>query len=311
MNLPKGFTDQISSPRILRVAADGHKGAGKTRLLVTAPDPVGILPLDINTRMTIAKVKAEFPKKQIWMPPEDLLVVAGLERINSVLRAEKWSRFEGLVADKIGAEEQKKRDEITRSEMRLYRDHLSRVKDLYSTLINNPDVRTVCIDTGTNLNDLVANAHYGKNFRVPTRDRGPFNLDMEEFWDLPGNRKHLIITHYTTEVWSPDTVDQSGRTVNGKPTGQWRLDGWKHTKFKANVCLHHGKAQTAVDLRKLEKEMGLDQGDLPSPTFYLRVYDSNANPELVSEGTVLVNDDVTFQNVAMMVYPDSRYTDWT
>src|SRR5712691_2030994 len=70
----EGFTTNIRQTVDLSLVIGlfGPQGSGKTRFCSTAPDPIGVVPLDRKSRYTFAKTMEEYGKI-VMMPKEDFI----------------------------------------------------------------------------------------------------------------------------------------------------------------------------------------------------------------------------------------------
>src|SRR5262245_12225670 len=260
----KGFTTNIKSTVDLSLVIGlyGMQGSGKTRFCATAPDPIGVVPLDRKSRYTMAKTMEELGKVVV-MPEKDYI------------RHENPLAIAAMPPEKA---------------MTYYKEHVRAVMDAAFKLNGHPDIRTVVIDTGTQLWEDILFKNYGRNQRIMPRDRGSANQDMIDFLNAMSG-KHLIITHKASEIWSGDGD-------SGKPTGQYRASGFGHLGYHSTVVMEMKKNV----LYNSENGSGGGKGWKWS----VDIKDCQAMPELEGpQGKDLMTDDlISFQTLAMTIYPD-------
>lgn len=260
----EGFTTNIRSTVDLSlvIGVFGIQGSGKTRFCATAPDPIGVVPLDRKTRYSVAKTMEELGKTVV-MPNADFI------------------RHENPLA--LATMDMPKA-------MAYYKEHVKRVMDAAFKLNSHKDIRTVVIDTGTQLWEDIMFKNYGRNQRIMPRDRGAANQDMIDFLNAMSG-KHLILTHKASEVWAGDGD-------NSKPTGKYKASGFGHLGYHS-TCVIELKKNTLYDTEK-------GSGGGKSWKYSMDVTDCQGQPEL--EGPqgkdVLTDESISFANLAMMIYPD-------
>jgi hypothetical protein len=250
----------------LAICNFGEHGSGKTRLIATAPGPVGVVPLDIKTRGTIERVRHELcPDKKILFPKQDYIRHADPMKL-AMMDHE--------------------------SSMKYYRQHVNSIKDAAFSLAERKDVKTIAIDNGTQLFEDMMYACYGRTLKIMPRDRGEVNQEIKNFLNSL-QHKHLIITHRAAEIWR-------GPEGKEKPTGEYRLKGFSDMGYYVNLLLEH---------RCNEEKW--KEGE---PRFSIHVHMCQARASLMfddrEEIESLTDELITFQNIAVAVYPDSDYGDW-
>lgn len=261
----EGFTSNIKQTVDLSLVIGlfGPQGSGKTRFCATAPDPIGVIPLDRKSRYTMAKTMEEFGKVVV-MPEKDFI------------RHENPIKLSTLSIDEAKT---------------YYKEHLKRIYDACFKLLAHKDIRTIVIDTGTQLWEDILFKHYGRNQRIMPRDRGPANQDIIDFMNAMSG-KHLILTHKAAEIWTGDGD-------SGKPSGQFRASGFNSLGYHATVV---------VEMKKnILYDSNSGQGGGKSWKWSLDVKDCQAMPELEGpQGKDLLTDDaISFSNLAVSIYPES------
>ena len=99
------------------------------------------------------------------------------------------------------------------------------------------DAKTIAIDTATQLWEVLRLAHFERVQKESPKERARLqpveysvpNSIMRSIISAPKvNKKHLILTHYIREVWDGE----------GKRTGIYEADQFKHTEGLADIVLH-------------------------------------------------------------------------
>jgi len=257
----------------LSVSSRGEQGSGKTHFAATFPSPIGVVALDRKTRATIGKTAMEMGKK-IIMPKEDLIRVGNPMQL--AMLPDDCGKFKKPV---FGSEMP------DCCSMHFYRWHVNRIKEAAFKFAEMPEkkCKSIVIDTGSQLSEDVLYACYGRNQKIMPRDRGMYNQEMIDFLNAVSG-KHLLITHKEKAIWK-----------NDQPTNESRSKGFGEIGYHVNVEIRHYRG-------KKNKE-----GWKP---FYVTINQCQANASMVGEEQVLEDDQITFQMLAMLIYPDSSPEDW-
>lgn len=155
-----------------------------------------------------------------------------------------------------------------------------RYKKEYRAALNEKELRSLIIDTNTELWELARMAKFGKLTQVMPHQYGPVNAEMRGLIrDAYSSDKNVIFLHKMSEQY-----------VNNSPTGRYVMAGFKDTPYSVQVnCL-------------VWREEG--GGD-----FHLEVTDCRQNPDVA--GMDLTGDMCNFQTLATMIFPDSNEKDWS
>src|SRR5690349_11978512 len=108
-------------PLTLNILAFGIEGAGKSRFLATAPDPIGGIILDLKSETSIRRAMEESGKQVIWPEPsvhDELIHDLDLTALNK-MDQEKY--------------------------MEHYRRRCDLMIDLLMRLVNSKEIRTIFI----------------------------------------------------------------------------------------------------------------------------------------------------------------------
>lgn len=266
------FAPLTSSEDHLAVASFGLAGSGKSRLICTMPGKVGVVPLDRKTRPTIERAAKELglPLSKFLFPKDDFIRHAQ----PMMLTLMKPDCEKEPVLDP-------KRGYPTCCAIHYYKWHTNRIKDAVYSLIELPGVDSIAIDTGSQLNEDILYSHYGRAQRIMPRDRGPANQDWKDLFNSL-SAKHCLITHQAREVWK-----------NDKPSGKFEWDGFGRVDYYTNIVVE----QT---------------GPPTTPHFTLSVRRCQARPDLLGDAgkNMLTDDDITFQLLALSVFPDADAEDF-
>lgn len=250
----KGFSVNPKADDQLAIAVFGEQGSGKTRFAITAPDPIGFIPLDRKSRKTVDKIAKDLDKTVV-MPDKDYIRVAEPMRL-SVMKPDAAKVY--------------------------YRQHVDAVKHAAFTLAAHADIKTIVVDTGTQLWEDILFAHFGRTDRIMPRDRGPANQEMIDFLNALSH-KNLIITHKAKEIWKSD-----------KPTGKYELAGFPHIGYHVNTMI-----EFVCDQNKK-----IDESD----RFYINVLLCQDNPDIQGpNGNKLITDEmISFDVLSMFIFPEAQ-----
>ena len=246
-----GFTTDTQPEDTLSIAIYGRDTTGKTRFIATAPDPIGILPLERKSRPTIDRIKREFGKV-VLMPEQDFIRVSNPMKMAT------------MTDDALKA---------------YYRAHVDRVKMAGYALAASPDIRSIGIDSGTQLFEDMMFAHYGRVQRIMQRDYGAVYQEYSQFINSL-SCKNLIITHHAKEVYKGDKI----------VPGKYKLAGYKFTGHIVNAVL-----EFLVDENTGEFQVNIER--------------CHMNPEVqgpngTADQTMLIGDAINFDMVALKIDPD-------
>ncbi len=153
------------------------------------------------------------------------------------------------------------------------------VKEFKASLLEK-EVRTVIVDTGTELWELIRLARFGKLTQVMPQHYGPINAEMRGLIrDVYSSNKNLVILHKMSQVY-----------INNQPTKDYAMAGFKDIPYSVQVnCLTW-------------REDG--GGD-----FHCEVVDCRQSSEMA--GVDLVEDMANFPTLASMIFPDTSMEDWS
>jgi len=289
---------QYQEPLI--IALFGNQASGKSRLIGTAPGPIGLVPLERKSRQSVLDAAQEFGRKVI-SPSIDLIRTERamlLDTIPFACVTEDSPEFKAY-----GAEDKVKKAEYAMQakakEMRLdsempmccqrcyYRWHANREKAVALQMAERPDIQTIAIDTFGQFIDDMYFANYGRNDRIAPLDRKSFNREVVDFINAI-NHKNLILTHHSAEVYK-----------DNKPTGK--------TKPKSTFSKLGHYVSVEIEMLRDYDAIKFNQKKLETQearTVYTMVMkDCQANPSII--GLELTDDMISFETLALQVYPDA------
>lgn len=302
VRLVEASTSSYQEPLI--VAVYGDAGVGKSRLLGTAPGAVGLVPMEHKARQSVLRAAEEFGQRVIM--PEVDLVRSGNPMLTAILPPccvhPDLPEFRNVDKSKLGPYIQERMQEIadkikldserpTCCKRHYYRWHVNRVKSVAFRMLEHSAIRTIGIDTCSAFVDDTSFANYGiaqglldpKEYGFAPRQ--DINNELREFFNAM-SVKNMVLTFQSTGVWR-----------NGQPTG------------KTKPMCNWGKLDHFVSV---QVEMTRDDDAIKSgrtPVYRMTVKDCQANASLIGQ-EILTDDEITFGNLAMRVYPDSRPETW-
>lgn len=233
INLPEGFDleTRITPIRRLIVMVNSRPGKGKTNFCLTAPDPIAYIDMDTGTEGVIEKFTST--GKKVYRKRFDYHSLSGPD-----VAQQAQTMWEVL-----------KRDFIA--------------------LVKNPKVKTVVVDTESEMWELARLARLGKLTQVMPHHYGPVNAEYMDMVRLCDNcHKNFIFTQKQKEKY-----------VNDKWTGGYMAGGFKGMEYIAQVVL---------DLWHEDGEFGAT------------ITKCRLKPEM--EGEIITGDQVCFDYLEMMVF---------
>lgn len=249
-NIP-GFSQDLGTPDEACWGIFGAEGTGKTRLLTTAGEWAaerdqipGWIVCDRKTKQTIRKVCSEMGIQVPMMYQEDFV-----------------SQKDALTLAGNDDEKECKR---------IYMAAQRKLIEATVLLGKSDHINPIVIDSGTQLWDWIAYAHFGKKQDAGrARVWGP---PKQDWTDLVDSLRHktLCITLRAKDVWRDD-----------KKTDNLTWDGPPHLGYHT----------TSVIRMRQYKD---DEGDRH---FALDIVQSQDNKGLESVDGVLLDDDITFANL--------------
>ena len=180
-----GGVDATTITAIARMilGLDGLEKSGKTHFSLTAPDPIGYISLDMGLEGVVHKFKHK--RIQVFEYDVPLPTPDDAEPVDYL---KLWGE----------------------------------VRRTYTSLLITKEVRTVVVDTGTELWELNRLARFGKLSNIKPHHYGPVNAEYRQLIKLAFNSdKNLIIIHRLKDQY-----------INDKRTGELERAGFKDTGFQ-------------------------------------------------------------------------------
>lgn len=182
--------------------------------------------------------------------------------------------------------------------LRMWKD----VKSAYQDALHTERVRTVLVDTGTEMWELCRLAGFGKTDHVKPHHYGPVNAEYTDtIREAYRTNKNVILLHKMKEEY-----------VDDKSTGNIIRSGFGNMPYLVQVLVRLWRRTTEEEEKRTQKdklvaklykrkEIGGDYG--------LTILDCRQNGSLA--GTELAEPLNTFSMLGMTVYPDSEEEEWT
>ena len=246
-----GEVQEIIKRPRMIVSGRGEERAGKSQFGLTMPAPIAVFPFDNNTDELIQK----FRRYKKILAPEDPIYFKPeySKEEHDVL----WGRF----------------------------------MELFKNAVASPFVRSIMVDTGTEMYELARLAKFGKLKEVPAHFYDLVNSEFKKLINLiyPSN-KNLYITHRVKDQYVKTGEKQSART------GKRIEDGFNAVRYKVQINVLCWR-----DLKRRDDEAGTEG-------FGMTIDDCTQNETLA--GTFLEEPDNNWQDLGKLVYPDSTDKDW-
>jgi len=150
----------------------------------------------------------------------------------------------------------------------------------YLGALEHKDIRTVMIDKGTTLWEIMRYAEWGKIDHVKAHHYVGVNSRMRRYLlAFQDSTKNVYIVDDVKEEWDD----------NGKPTGQFKREGFKHTPGLVQVCASFERVEKGKD-------------------FFMTLEECALNSSLI--GWKFEGPEIDFRQIAGMVMTDSVAEDW-
>ena len=245
-SLLKGGKFQRAESTILArliAAVAAREKQGKTHFSLTAPGPIVHFNADIGLEGVVHKFLAEGKEILVYDIPMPATDSKNVEKEASKV----WVDLENAV-------------------------------DL---ALDNPDVRTIVFDTGTEVWEIVRLAYFGKLSEIKPHHYSGVNAEFRRFLKkVYKTDKNLILIQ-----------KMKAEYVNNNRTGEWEMAGFSDTPFIVQVVVHPFRVDKPM---KIDEDTVLEKGD-----FGVRIYESRHNP--AANGMVLSGPLATFPFVAVTI----------
>ena len=222
-----GFSQQIKLTDKPTVSVYGDEGSGKTRFAATAPDPIGLLPIDDKSKRTFKPV-AEKMGKIVFTPDANYINHAEAQKM-AMLDSEKKENLPII--------------------KQFYTELHKRVLEDAMKLASNRDIASVVVDSNTVFWHWILFGHFGRRNKIDQFSRDAPNNDMQEFIGAL-KHKNLILLHRSAEIYkNTGEVDAAGRP-KGVGTGKFKSEGCTKLGYLINIEVELVSAPKADDLDK-------------------------------------------------------------
>jgi len=243
-----GFSvPQPPSTRRVVVCSRGLDKRGKTHWAMTAPGPMAIVALDTGTKEVANK----------FLGNKDLICA--------------YYRVSGPYNDRTAAQEAAEKE-------------WNAVKTSIVTAIQHPKLRTLVVDTGTELWELLRLAWFGKLDHVMPQHYGPVNREMRDLVKGAYERDDLNV------VWVHKVKKQYVQNKKGEDSwnGTYEMAGFGDMPYLADITIEHYWRNATED---------------QPGRFGMRVVGvGRQTPDVC--GLELEGEDCTFGMLATLLYPD-------
>lgn len=187
------------------LSTEGEEKSGKTTFELSAEGPLGIIDFDLGIARAISgrpdlKARLEVPGTQY--ENYSIRTPAGLNR--------------------------KKDEEV----LALYRPIMEKLKKDFDRMVLDDRIRTIVIDTASQLWKLIEYVGSGRMGNYPYNLRIEINTVYTGMLDaIRCERKHAVLTHRVKDEWKKDATGQS------QQTGRLIRDGFGDTKYAVDANL--------------------------------------------------------------------------
>ena len=187
---------------------NGHEGHRKTTFGLTAPKPIALFHIDPNTVEVVDKAisTGEIDRSDVTLHP--------IEYPSSI--------FGG-------------KDQIQDDAHRAWTDDF--VDPLRDTL-EDSDVRSIVIDTATELFELLMMADHGRTIQILPEMRTKTNYKFKGLLQaLKRSRKHIVLLHRVRDVWESSIIDtaKGKEEQRNKVAGVFEREGFNKVGYHVNV----------------------------------------------------------------------------
>jgi hypothetical protein len=185
------------------------------------------------------------------------------------------------------------------------KDELKRLGDVLAYVVDRPDWRSLLIDTGGGVYDLVRLARFGKLIQIPPHFYTDANEDMKGLIEPLKVRPDLNvwITHRMKKMYKKNEWD-------GK---SWEAEAWGGMKYAADVIVEHNRTKdpTGVPVFNFTVlDCNVNAGETIGQTFSSRVPEYVAGADGVEAPTGQYFDECTIPVLASIMWPDAPPETW-
>lgn len=161
-------------------------------------------------------------------------------------------------------------------------------REVWMGILSAKEARTVVIDGGAEMWELIRLAEFGKLSQVPSHLYTNANAAYKGIIKAAYNAGvNLIVTHRLRKVY--EEVVENNKKVR-RPTGEWERAGFSDDTYLIQANIRHDY-------------------DIEAGAFKATITEKcRQNPTAI--GFELTGDDVSFSQLGQVIYPDSKPGDW-
>lgn len=191
-------------------------------------------------------------------------------------------------------------DASPKQRAQIYEPIWEKAKDAITMVINNPEIRTLVVDTASELWEMCRLARFGKLAQVMPTDYGPVNAEFRELIKRCYDREDLVSvwTHKNKKEYMAKTTSKG--TVDSW-TGKWERAGFGDTGSLVDV--------NGVNYFYRRESRGEDGSVIVDRGFGFRVLNARQNM-LDLEGLEFEGLACNFQTLAMEAFPGTMPEEW-
>lgn len=173
-----------------------------------------------------------------------------------------------------------------------YIDYFKRVEAAYHGAVEHKDVRTVVVDTGDELWELMRLAEFGQLNPAADIKRAypPLNQLYRGLIRMAyDSGKNMVVTHKVKELWTSKEVSRGGSvsTVDSWDGKSYRRAGFGDSDYLIQVNLEHYRRDGKFGMRI-----------------------TNSRQSMAVAGYEFEEDECTFQNLGVTIFDGTTMDDW-
>jgi hypothetical protein len=260
-----------------------RKSVGKTRFAFTAPKPIGYISVEIGSEEG----------------PADAFIPAGADECGDIqivrIRMDEPAYPDPALYENSKKGKQEYDSALSEAVQAAAQPAWDQFYRAYYASIAN--FRTTVIDTTSDLYQLQRLANFGRLEKIPQLAYGQLKREFAKLFDdafaTPGNL--ICISHMKDRG---ETVKDEKGGTKWQATGVYEIDGPSVITDKVQAVVEMWRE----DLETEDETTGL------KVKFNAQIIDSRHNPAAM--GHKFVDFDVTFADVAKVIFPNSTATDW-